>query len=84
MDYSTSQSFTDGKLANGFTRDVAVGGNFQIGSAYLTNGSGAILEKDMTFVDTKEKISINNIQNKKVVTKVTDTEEFNFANSSSI
>lgn len=81
MDYSTSQSFTDGKLANGFTRDVAVGGNFQIGSAYLTNGSGAILEKDMTFVDTKEKISINNIQNKKVVTKVTDTEEFNFANS---
>lgn len=81
MDYSTSQSFTDGKLANGFTRDVAVGGNFQIGSAYLTNGSGAILEEDMTFVNTKEKISIDNIQNKNVVTKVTDTEEFNFANS---
>jgi len=76
MDYSTSQSFTDGKIKNGFSRNVSLGGNFQIGAAYLTNGQGAVLEKDLEFIDTMEPISINNIKDKNVVTKVIDTEEF--------
>lgn len=76
LDYSTSNSFTDGEIENGFIRQVSQGGNFQIGSAYLTNGWGVVLEEDMPFIDTMEDISIKSIQNKKVATKVTDTEEF--------
>jgi len=76
MDYSTSQSFIDGQIVDGFSRQVSVGGNFQIGAAYLTNGMGAVLEENMTFIDTNEDISIKDIENKEVVTKVTDTEEF--------
>ena len=78
MDYSTSQSFTDGEIKNGFSRDVSNGGNFQIGAAYLTNGQGAVSEESMPFISTMEDISINDIKNKEKLTKVTDTEEFGF------
>lgn len=78
MDYSTSQNFHDGEKNNGFSRDVSIGGNFQIGSAYLTNGEGAILEEDMQFISTMEDVSIEDINGKEVVTKVTDTDEFYF------
>lgn len=78
MDYSTSQSFKDGKIVNGFSRKVSTGGNFQIGSAYLTNGQGAVSEESMPFIATMEDISISDIKNKEVLTTVKDTEEFYF------
>lgn len=76
MDYSTSQNFIDGKIQNGFSRNIAAGGNYQIGAAYLTNGNGAVVEEDLPFISTKENISLQDVQGKEVVTKVTDTEEF--------
>jgi len=78
MNYSSSQSFNDGKIKNGFSKEASQGGNFQIGAAYLTNGWGAVAEEDMPFTDSTENISIKDKKNKEVLTKVTDTEEFYF------
>ena len=44
-------------------------GSSALARAYLTNGMGAIDEKDMPYVDSNELINISEIKNKKVKVK---------------
>ncbi|MEI3402013.1 MAG: hypothetical protein V8R51_06785 [Clostridia bacterium] len=43
---------------------------------YLTNGTGAIEESEMKFINSEEKIPLSSIENKNVVTQVDDTVNF--------
>lgn len=62
MDYATSSSFYDvDKESLDYVRDVSFGGLSTISLAYLTNGQGAVLEEEMPFEDSKEEISIEEI-----------------------
>ena len=77
MDYASSRIFKDNVInPTGFNRTVGEGGSFEIALAYLTNGSGAIDETQMPFVDDTEPIYISEIQNKTVVAEVLDTVQF--------
>lgn len=77
MEYATSKTFLDNKINDkGFGREVGMGGNSFIATAYLTNGTGAILESDMPFENNEDKIDISQIQNKTVQTEVYDTVMF--------
>lgn len=71
--YSMTQSFLDGQInSRGWNYKVKDGGNAIMATAYLTNGSGAIDESDMEFVDSEAEIDISNIQDKTVKTTVND------------
>ena len=82
MDYATSETFLDGKNPIGFSRELKSGGNSTIALGYLTNGTGAVLEESMPFEDNEEKIKLEEIQNKKPVTRVTEAKEFPTINKS--
>lgn len=77
MEYATSNSFSN-SVTNftGYNRKVGSGGRFDIATSYLTNGTGAILEKDMPFENNEDIIDVNQIQNKKVSSQVYDTIAF--------
>lgn len=78
MVYSMTQSFKDGQVnTNGWKQKAKDGGTTTMSMAYLTNGSGAINEEDMKFVDNQEEIDINDIKNKQVQTTVKDIRNFN-------
>lgn len=72
IDYASSKTFLDGTNKNSYNREVKTGGNSMIAMGYCTSGKGPILESDMPFKDEEEKISITEIQNKDVVTKIDD------------
>ncbi len=77
MEYATSETFLNNKINDkAFGREVGVGGNSFISTAYLTNGTGAILESDMPFENNEDKIDIKEIENKTVQTQVYDTVMF--------
>lgn len=77
MEYATSNSFSNsGTNFTGYNRKVGSGGRFDIATSYLTNGTGAILEKDMPFENNEDIIDVNQIQNKKVSSQVYDTIAF--------
>ncbi len=77
MEYATSRLFLNGEINNlGFNREIDTGGNPLISIAYLTNGMGAIDEEDMEFKNNTNLISLSEIQNKKVTSKVIDTIDF--------
>ncbi len=77
MEYTTSRTFLNNKINdNGFSREVGNGGNGLVATAYLTNGSGAILESDMPFQNNENKIDISEIENKTVQTEIYDTVMF--------
>ena len=80
MDYtSSSDSFSDGTNESGYKREVDSGGNWFYAESYLTNGTGAIDEVQMQFKNFNiegKKISLSDIQNKKVTSQVYDTVEF--------
>ena len=76
MEYATSNTFSDGINPNGFSREVGKGGNAYIFVPYLTNGTGAIAESEMEFIDSEEKIPLSSIENKKVITQVDDIVKF--------
>lgn len=84
MNYATTRTaFLNNKInENGFTRELKDGGNFYTANAYLTNGSGAIPESQMKFVNTEEQIDISEIKNKTISTTLLDTVEFEAPNSS--
>ena len=73
MDYATTREFANGINKFGFNRNAGGLGNFYFSLTYLTNGMGAIKEEDMRFENNSNKINIEEIQNKKVVTTVYDT-----------
>lgn len=77
MSYATSRTFLDNKInENGFSKEPADGGNAFIATAYLTNGTGAVLESDMPFENNEDKIDISQLDNKTVQTEVYDTVMF--------
>lgn len=78
MNYATARNaFKNGQInENGFNRNISDGGNFYHASAYLTNGSGAIPEEELPFVDSEEPIDIEEIKNKTIATTLYDTIEF--------
>jgi len=74
MEYATSQTFAGGVINPlGFRREVGSGGNYRFYIPYLTNGSGAIPESEMSFENNQDKIDLEEIQGKTVVTQVNDT-----------
>lgn len=79
MNYATSRnSFLNNQInPNGFNRKASAGGNFYIASAYLTNGSGAVLESDMPFDNSVADIDISSLQGKEIATTVSDIVSFN-------
>lgn len=77
MAYATSRTFLNNKInENGFSKEPKDGGNAFISNAYLTNGTGAILESDMPFENNEDLIDISEIENKTVQTEVYDTVMF--------
>ncbi len=77
VEYATSNVFlNDGINEKGYNRKVGSGGGYPYATSYLTNGSGAILEKDMPFEDNEDIIDVNKIKNKTVASQVYDTVEF--------
>ena len=76
MDYATSKTFLDGINTKGYNREVGSGGNSGVALGYLTNGTGAVLEKDMPFEDNEDKINLSEIQNKQPDIRVTDAKVF--------
>ena len=77
MEYATSREFLNVEInTRGFNRKIDDGGNSYLYSAYLTNGMGAINEKDMPFESKNELISLNSIQDKEVTSQVYDIEWF--------
>ncbi len=73
MDYSSVRNFLDGTNPKGLNRKTGDGGLPIMGLAYLTNGQGAVLEKDMPFEDNSNEIYLRELD-KKVDTIVTDYE----------
>lgn len=83
MDFVTSKTFADGTNPIGYNREIGQGGNTIIALGYLTNGTGAVLEEDMPFVDNdKDRINLSEIQGKKPQTRVTDAVVFPNINKS--
>lgn len=73
MNYSTTREFLNSQINPiGFNRKINGYGDMNLSMTYLTNGIGAIEEKDMPFVDTNDLIDINDIQNKTVASQVYD------------
>lgn len=74
MEYATSGVFANNVINDmGYNRRVGSGGNYIYAESYLTNGSGAILEKDMPFENNENIIDISQIQNKKIASQIYDT-----------
>lgn len=76
MNYSTSNVFADGTNEKGHNRDVKTGGNSTIATAYLVSGRGPVLETDMPFVNSTDKINLSEIEGKQVQLKVEETVNF--------
>ena len=74
--YATSRFFSNAENEFGFNRTTSNGGQWYLIETYLTNGQGAILEKDMPFDNNTDLINISEIQNKEVVSQVYDTVYF--------
>lgn len=71
MDYSSVKTFIDGINPDALNREAGSGGLPIMGLAYLTNGQGAVLENELPFEDSSDKISLNDLI-KPVDTIVTD------------
>lgn len=77
MDLVNTRTFKNNKINNyGVTRTIGTPGTFNMAIAYLTNGMGAVSEKDVPFSNSRELVDISEIQNKSVQTEVFDTIQF--------
>lgn len=73
MEYATSRVFANNEINPvGFNRNVGDGGGYYLSIPYLTNGTGAIPEEEMIFENNEDTIYISEIQDKSVVTEVSD------------
>lgn len=74
LDYSSTREFLNNKINNfGFSRNPGDFGNWYMALNYLTNGLGAVDEKDMPMNYDQSKIDISKIQNKTVTATVKDS-----------
>ena len=64
MEYATSMTFKDGINPKGFNREVGDKDrvNVWMATSYLTNGMGAVLEKDMPFENNDDKVELKQIK----------------------
>lgn len=77
MAYSSTRNFANGGVnPYGFNTKISNGGTWKMASSYLTNGSGAVDESSMPFVNSEDDINLSEIQNKTVTSEVYDTVEF--------
>ena len=77
MEYATSRFFANDTInKNGYDRKAGSGGTWDMATAYLTNGSGAIDEKQMPFENNEDTIELKEIQNKTVTSQIYDTVTF--------
>ncbi len=77
MEYANSKTFANNEENKmGYNRKVGSGGQWNMAESYLTNGLGAVDEKQMPFEDNESIIDISNIQNKTVSSQVYDTIDF--------
>ena len=74
MEYATSMTFKDGINPKGFNREVGDKNrvNVWMATSYLTNGMGAVLEKDMPFENNDDKVELKQID-KNNKTQINDT-----------
>ncbi len=74
MEYATSMTFKDGINPKGVNREVGDKDrvNIWMATSYLTNGMGAVLEKDMPFENNENKVELKQID-KNVKTQINDT-----------
>lgn len=72
LEYSTSKTFADGINPLGHNREVNSGGNTTLAMGYFTSGRGPILETEMPFSTTQQKIALSEIEGKAVQKRVTD------------
>lgn len=73
LDYSTSQTFKDGAVNKfGLIRQVNTSGTAEWALAYLTNGSGPILEEDMPYTEQFEEMDLAEFQRYKSILKLED------------
>lgn len=70
IDYASTKTFLDGTNTNTYDRELKSGGNSMIAMGYCTSGKGPVLESDMPFKDEEEKVTLSEIQNKNVITKI--------------
>lgn len=75
MDYSLTRDFLDGTDENNLDRSPSEGGLAEFAVAYLTNGKGAVLERDMPFENNWHEIYKSEL-NKTVDTLATETVTF--------
>lgn len=70
MEYTTSKTFLDGTNADAYNREVNSGGNALIAYGYITSGRGPVLEEEMPFNTSTQKINLEEIEGKTVVAKL--------------
>lgn len=71
IEMTTAKTFKNGATnPAGFNRQVDDGGNAYLAFAYDTSGKGPVLEKDMPFVNSAEKVNASDLQGKKAAKKV--------------
>ncbi len=75
-EYATAKTFLDGINSKAYNREVNAGGNVELALGLYTRGDGPVLEKNMPFVDSSNKIYLSNIQNKNVEKQVKDYVRF--------
>ncbi len=77
LQYTLSKSCCkDGTNTWGYNKTITAGVYDEEVYAYLTNGSGAILEKDLPFQNNTNKIYLSDIQNQNTATRVYDMNIF--------
>lgn len=75
-EYATARTFLDGRNSKAYNREVNTGGNVEIALGFYTSGNGPVLEKDMPFVDSNNRINLSSIQNKTIQKQVKDYVRF--------
>lgn len=70
MEYATSKTFSDGTNSNAHNREVNSGGNAFLAYGYMTSGRGPILEEEMPFSTSIQKINLSEIEGKTIDTKL--------------
>ena len=77
VEYALTREFKNNQINKmGYNRQLDSGGNTNMVVTYLTNGTGAIAEKEMPFENNSQKIELSKIKNKSVITKLYDAVEF--------
>lgn len=75
-EYATAKTFLDGRNAKAYNREVNSGGNVEVALGFYTSGNGPVLEKDMPFVDSNNRINLSSIQNKTTQKQIKDYVRF--------